>query len=180
MSPPGYRKKNKNVFPIDCKFGKMLSLKKHSLLCPFTQNRFISSSMLVCTIDWYFKKLFKTVTVKTRACQSQAKRIMPHFHPSPRLTVLTVPDKRKFSLPCLAEILPKSIISLLELLPPWEDSRMSQIRTRPSSDELAKMLSFTGLTERPYTASSWANTSKVSVLEKRHNIIILPSFALAL
>lgn len=39
-------------------------------------------------------------------------------------------------------------------LPPWGDSRMSQMRTRPSSEELAKMLSFTGLTDKPYTASS--------------------------
>lgn len=52
-------------------------------------------------------------------------------------------------------------------LPPWGDSRMSQMRTRPSSEELAKMLSFTGLTDKPYTASSWANTSKVSLLRDR-------------
>lgn len=57
---------------------------------------------------------------------------------------------------------------------------MSQMRTLPSSDELAKMLSFTGLTERPYTASSWANTSKVSVLEERHNIAIIPSVVIVL
>lgn len=56
-------------------------------------------------------------------------------------------------------------------LPPWGDSRMSHMRTRPSSEELAKILSFTGLTDKPYTASSWANTSKVSLLrENAENI----------
>ncbi len=39
---------------------------------------------------------------------------------------------------------------------------MSHMRTRPSSEELAKTLSLTGLTDRPYTASSCKKTLSVS------------------
>lgn len=53
--------------------------------------------------------------------------------------------------------------------PPWGGSRVSQIRTRPSSDELANTLSFTGLTDKLYTASMWRNTFRVSRLWKQRS-----------
>lgn len=47
-------------------------------------------------------------------------------------------------------------------VPPCGGSRVSHMRTRPSSEELAKTLSLTGLTDRPYTASSCKKTFSVS------------------
>lgn len=47
-------------------------------------------------------------------------------------------------------------------VPPCGGSRVSHMRILPSSEELAKTLSLTGLTERPQTASSCRKTLSVS------------------
>lgn len=111
-------------------------------------------------------------TVEITVYLKLVARIMHYFHTSLTFSALIIQIKIAFAFPALPispKFLPHRWSFILNISPPWEDSRISQIRTRPSSDELAKMLSLTGLTERPYTASSWANTSKVSVLEERHS-----------
>ena len=86
---------------------------------------------------------------------------LQHFRPGPQV-INRIPGEADVKL-----FEAQSNYFVHRALPPWGDSRMSQMRTRPSSEELAKMLSFTGLTDKPYTASSWANTSKVSLLRER-------------
>ena len=73
---------------------------------------------------------------------------LQHFRPGPQV-INRIPGEADVKL-----FEAQSNYFVHRALPPWGDSRMSQMRTRPSSEELAKMLSFTGLTDKPYTASS--------------------------
>lgn len=57
------------------------------------------------------------------------------------------------------------------LSPAFGGSRVSQIRTRPSSEELANTLSLTGLTDKLYTASMCRNTFRVSLLREQQSSI---------